>query len=303
MSPIAMTHSSKFAIALLFILACGLLITFYNDQILLGTTLLGAVIIMIIYFYNKISLHDEEQLLHDEKLFKQPQPNEDCPICMLTLPTLHTGSKYRVCCGIDICSGCIHAVAVRDGGLGLCPFCRTPTPTSEEIIELYKKRIEAGDAEAMYGLGCHYADGDNGLTQNIYKALELWHRAAELGHAPSCYNIGIAYHVGNGVERDEKKSVQYWKLAAMGGDIEARYNLGGLEANAGNCDRALKHLMIATGCGYKTSLSAILEMFKAGHATKDDYTQALRTYQAYLDEIKSPQRDEAAAANEKYKYY
>ena len=30
-----------------------------------------------------------------------------------------------------------------------------------------------------------------------------------------------------------------------------------------------------------------------GYATKDDYTKALRSYQAYLDEIKRDHRDEA----------
>ena len=44
-------------------------------------------------------------------------------------------------------------------------------------------------------------------------------------------------------------------------------------------------------------------MFKTGVATKDDYTQALRAYQAYLGEIKSVQRNEAAAADEEFKYY
>ena len=65
-------------------------------------------------------LHEEElererraAELHDEKLFKQPPPAEDCPICMLLLPSLGTGYKYRVCCGTIICSGCIHAVVLR----------------------------------------------------------------------------------------------------------------------------------------------------------------------------------------------
>jgi len=40
-----------------------------------------------------------------------------------------------------------------------------------------------------------------------------------------------------------------------------------------------------------------------GHATKDDYTKALRAYQAYLDKITIDQRDEAAAADDDYKYY
>ena len=97
--------------------------------------------------------------LHDEALFKQPPPNEDCPICMMHIPSLYTGSKYKSCCGKMICSGCIHAVEMRDGGEGLCPFCRTPAPTSEEIVQQYKKRTELNDADAIRNLGGCYFDG------------------------------------------------------------------------------------------------------------------------------------------------
>ena len=47
----------------------------------------------------------------------------------------------------------------------------------------------------------------------------------------------------------------------------------------------------------------IQQLYKLGHATKDDYSKALQAYQKYLDEIRSEQRDKAAAANDKYKYY
>ena len=103
-------------------------------------------------------LHEEELKcerraaeLHDEALFKQPPPKEDCPICMLPLPSLYTGKRYKSCCGKDICSGCIHAVQIRDGA-GLCPFCRNPTPpTRPEGLKQYNKRVEMNDAKAMYG--------------------------------------------------------------------------------------------------------------------------------------------------------
>jgi TPR repeat protein len=242
--------------------------------------------------------------LHDKALFKQPPPNEDCPICMLPLPEMETGKKYKTCCGKMMCSGCIHAVELRDGGVSLCPFCRTPAPPSpEEMIKLIKKRMELGDAKAIYNLGCYYNNGHNGLPQNRAKALELNIRAAKLGCAASYYNIGNAYCFGIGVERDIKKAYHYFELAAMGGDAQARNNLGCLEASAGNVDRALKHLMIAAGGGIKLSLNMIQDMFKNGGATKKDYTQALRAYQAYLGEIKSPQRDEAATFNEQYYKY
>ena len=139
--------------------------------------------------------------------------------------------------------------------------------------------------------------------QIMQRPYELYNRAGELGHAAAKYNIGTAYRHGNGGERDEKKANHYYELAAMGGDVDARHNIGCSEYQAGTYNRALKHFMLAAGCGSKESLSAIQEMLKKGVATKEDYTQALRAYQAYLGEIKSVQRNEAAAFNDGYKYY
>ena len=66
--------------------------------------------------------------LHDVELFKRPPQKEDCPICMLPLPSLSTGSKYSSCCGKIICGGCVLAVALRDKDEKKCQFCRTPAP-------------------------------------------------------------------------------------------------------------------------------------------------------------------------------
>ena len=223
---------------------------------------------------------------------------------MLPLPELVTGFKYKSCCGKDICSGCLFAVAKRDGGVGLCPFCRTPGPDNKKYIEQCKKRmLEVDDAKAIRDLGCCYSRGIYGLPQNRAKALELWHRAAKLGHAESYYSIGGAYYNGDGVERDEEKANHYFELAAIGGDANARFYLGTLKCRLGNYDRALKHWMIAVVGGSEESLSAIQEIFKHGKVTKEDYAKALVARQAYLDEVKSPQRDEAAVFDEQFKYY
>ena len=61
--------------------------------------------------------------------------------------------------------------------------------------------------------------------------------------------------------------------------------------------------MINVEGGLNDSLKQIKQMYSIGHATKDDYAKALQTYQAYLSEIKSDQRDKAAAFSDKYKYY
>jgi len=103
---------------------------------------------------------------------------------------------------------------------------------------------------------------------------------------------------GRGVEVDKKKAIYFWELAAMGGNAKARYNLGIKEMGEGNMERALKHWMIAIRSGDNESLNRIQKLYPDGHVTKDDYMKALQS------EIKSKQRDEAAAYdNEKYRYY
>ena len=89
----------------------------------------------------------------------------------------------------------------------------------------------------------------------------------------------------------------------MKGEVSARHNLGVNEARAGNIERALKHHMIAIESGEVDSLNEIKRLHTLGFAAKEDYMKALKLYQAYLSDIKSDQRDEAAAADEKYRYY
>ena len=78
--------------------------------------------------------------------------------------------------------------------------------------------MEAGDPGAMYNLGCDYYVGKLGSPQDYEKALELWHRAGELGYTQAYTNIGSSYNNGRGVEVDKKKARYYYKQAAMGGD-------------------------------------------------------------------------------------
>ena len=165
------------------------------------------------------------------------------------------------------------------------------------------KRMEANDAMAIHSLGVFYARGMNGYPVDHTKALELWYRASELGSARSFNDIGRAYDVGQGVERDEKKAAHYYDLAAMRGDVCARHNIGLNEGRAGNMERALKHYMIAVRDGFNESLEKIRRLYTEGYATKEDYTGALQLYQEYLGEIKSVHRDKAAAYDDLYRYY
>ena len=250
--------------------------------------------------------------MYDKELFKQPPHHwvrgheGDCPICHKRLPTLTSGSRFQVCCGM-ICCGCLYAAVERKGEdlvPRTCPNCRASRPNSrEEYMEQLMPRVDAGDIQATYALGVYHAEGLYGLSKDLDKALELWEQSAERGCADSIHKIGKLYYHGNGVDRDKKKAMHFLELAAIRGCVEARYNLGQLEYNAGNMDRAIKHFMIAIDGGDNDSLNQILSIYKEGYTSKDEYVKALRAYQKYLGEIKTSQRDEAVAFHEDYKYY
>ena len=76
-----------------------------------------------------------------------------------------------------------------------------------------------------------------------------------------------------------------------------------MEGRAGDRDRTLMHLMIAVKGGNNDSLNTIQTLYLKGFTSKEVYTKALQSYQEYLGEIKSDQRDKAAAFDEEYRYY
>ena len=241
--------------------------------------------------------------LNDQALFKEPPPAEDCPICCVRLPSLVTGSRYKACCGKLICSGCIYT-SKRVSGRDLCAFCRMPAPASrEEILQRTMKRMKLKDAQAIYQMGVYYAQGQNGLPQDMDKALKLWHRAAELGCMDANCIIGVSYADGRGVEEDTDKARHYLELAACDGHALSRRRLGFKEIRLHNWERALKHFIIAVKDGDSDSLKKVGLFFKNGYATKEDYEKSLLLYQRYQKGIKSEQRDAAAASKDDYKYY
>jgi TPR repeat protein len=115
-------------------------------------------------------------------------------------------------------------------------------------------------------------------------------------------SLVLPYRQGNGVAKDEKKGIHYTELAAMQGKIVSRYNPGVTEYNAGKYGKALKHWLISCGRGHAISLEAVKHLFIEGLVTKEDYEKGLRSFQEYIDEVKSDLRDEAAAFHEDYSY-
>ena len=238
--------------------------------------------------------------LKDEILFKQPESNHfgDCPICCVPLPNDPNKSSSYSCCSKFICIGCDYANKIREIREKLqhkCPFCRQALPdTQEEFNDQLMKRVEANDPAALRNFGTdRYDEGD-------YKsAFEYWSRAADLGDVGAHYQLSFWYSEGRGVEKDEKKRVHHLEQAAIGGHPSARHNLGYMEAENGQCDRAVKHFIIAAKLGHDKSLKTVKNLHGGGYVSKDDFAAALRGHKAAIDATKSPQREQAAEIDKK----
>ncbi len=244
--------------------------------------------------------HNEEcktraVILHDDKLFAQPDISHrgECPICFLPMPLEIQKSSLHTCCCKVLCDGCWYANLKNNGG-NSCPFCREPQADDDEGDDKrMMKRIKANNPTALRYMGTkHYEEGDWDA------AFEYYTKAAELGEAAAHYQLGYMYHVGRGVDKNEEKKVYHWEKAAIGGHPYARHCLGCIERENGNFDRSVKHHIIAANLGYEDSMKALWGHYSAGNITKKDLESTLRTHQAALDEMKSPEREIAEAWRE-----
>ncbi|MBQ8702467.1 MAG: sel1 repeat family protein [Prevotella sp.] len=86
----------------------------------------------------------------------------------------------------------------------------------------YKEDIKAakkGDADAQCRIGLCYSRGD-GVEKDEKKAVYWWRKAAEQGHAMAQLKMGRAYEIGEGVTKDPSQAL-YWyrKSAEQGNDL------------------------------------------------------------------------------------
>jgi tetratricopeptide (TPR) repeat protein len=236
--------------------------------------------------------------LRDKQLFEQPDCSYlgECPICCLPLSVDATKSIMMTCCCKTICKGCCYANEKREVEQGLkhrCAFCREPKPKSrEQSVKNIMKRIKKNDPVAMTQMGKKFLfeEGDYG------KALEYYTKAAELGDVSGKFCLGALYYNGQGVEKDEKKGIRHLEEAAIGGHPIARHNLARYEIMYARYERAAKHYIINANLGCNESLKCIKDLFVQGVVSKDEYTAALRGYQAAVNETKSAEREKAEAA-------
>lgn len=98
----------------------------------------------------------------------------------------------------------------------------------QEAVALLTRATDAGDPEAMFELGKLFEQGI-GVDQDTKRAVELYHKAADLDFADAINDLGfLHYQGGEGVVRDQKKALDYFERAAKLRHPEAMFNYAAL---------------------------------------------------------------------------
>jgi len=99
----------------------------------------------------------------------------------------------------------------------------------ELLFRQYMAEAEAGNSHARYLLGLMFHEGV-GVEKDDLQAAGMFILAAGQGLTEAQYALGLIYYQGTGVERDENKAKQWLEKAAQRGDASAQYCLGLLYA-------------------------------------------------------------------------
>lgn len=95
---------------------------------------------------------------------------------------------------------------------------------NEDITIPLKDYAEQGNPEVQYILATCYQEG-NGVKKNIKEAIKWWRKSAEQGNAQAQYKLGDCLFAGEGVSENKEEAAKLYQQAAEQGLAEAQYSL------------------------------------------------------------------------------
>ncbi len=203
----------------------------------------------------------------------------------------------NVICNGCIVSQIMAHIDDEEKGGKLCPFCREALPKrcgyDAVILEREMALANSGRGEAMYYIGEYYMNGEKGLEQDIAEGLKWLHRALEAGFGRAAVSIGKSYDHGDGVDQDGDKALEYYHKGADLNHIYALIMIGQTLVLRGELEEAMLYWRKAMMCGDKddTLAANLRKGYSEGYITKDEYAFTLREHQTALNEMKSEARE------------
>ena len=165
---------------------------------------------------------------------------------------------------------------------------------SEISLDELRRDVTRGDAEAMKNLGVRYHMGD-GVPQDYKEAMRLYLAASDKGNKAAPAIIALMYEDGLGVERDYQQAMRWSKLGHRRSSAVAASRIGTIfQYGYGikiDYAEAMRWYRIADRRGLDEAANNIGNLYDHGLGVKQDLTEALRWY------LKAMKGGSHAAAN------
>lgn len=146
-------------------------------------------------------------------------------------------------------------------------------------FKLAQKAAARGEPQANTLIGHIYKDG-LGVQKDDRKAVEYFKRAADMGDIQGTFALGLSYAKGQGVKKDFKVAGELFKKAALTGNAEANYNLGLLflidDRTHQKQIRAFQLIRYAAEKGIPQAEYDLAELYQAGTGVDANALEAAR---------------------------
>ena len=178
--------------------------------------------------------------------------------------------------------------APEDSAAAMYERGRTADETGNHIEALswYLKAADAGDAQAMYNVGNHYAMAI-GVERDYREALRWYTKSADAGFPSAMTAIGSMYEQGYGVEKEGREALTWYQKAADAGDATAMNNIGILYADGKlvgqDISAATEWLRKAADNGSAAGARNLGLIYYLGYGVEQDYAQALTWFRKAAD--------------------
>ncbi|MBK6998915.1 MAG: sel1 repeat family protein [Rhodoferax sp.] len=124
-----------------------------------------------------------------------------------------------------------------------------------------------GDADAQYKLGDIFSYGQ-GVPKDPKEALKWYRLAAGQGDPAVQYRLAVKCANGQGVPQDEKEALRWYRLAGVQGNVQSQYNLGVIYASGQGGPKdpkeAVKWFRLAAHQGFANAQFNLAVMYVKG---------------------------------------
>ena len=154
-------------------------------------------------------------------------------------------------------------------------------------LALLEKYADQGNGDAQGYLGDVYWHG-YGVEENDTKAVQLFRLAIAQGHIGSQYNLGKAYLRGIGVEQNLTKAMQLLKSSADQGHAKGQAWTGYCyvlgKGTAKDCEKGLYYLKLGVKAEDSTAINILARFYTDGECADKDLNKGLALLKRAVDE-------------------